>query len=177
MEKNNTEQARELFTRYLGNPIQMHREGVLQQYKQYEVDKETEKQWAEDMIAGYLKQLSIRDWEAVDTLETLSRQYPNPEMAEKIVSFASRNLMSTDSIVRLRFSENLVGIIRSHKKVLSREQLFTACRAAAELLQSVTRQPLVVDPGHELEQLGLKDKRGLNSRAKKSMDEVEALLN
>ncbi|WP_379161706.1 hypothetical protein [Paenibacillus sp. sgz5001063] len=175
--ENNTEQARELFTRYLGSPIQMHREGVLQQYKQFEVGKETEQLWAEDLTAGYLQQLSIRDWEAVAALEALSKQYPNPVIVEKTVAFASRNLMSADSIVRLLFAENLVGIIRSHKKVLSREQLFSACRAAAELLQSVAGQPLVADPGHELEHLGLKDKRGLNSRAKRGIDEVEALLN
>ncbi len=173
----NTEQARELFTRCLGSPIQMHREGVLEQYKQSAIAKETEKQWVDEMFAGYLKQLSIRDWEAVAALEALSRQYQDIVMVEKTASFATRNLMSADSIVRLRFAENLVVIIRSHKKVLSREQLFSSCRAAAELLQSVIEQPLVIDPGHELQQLGLKDKRGLNSRAKKSIDEVEALLN
>lgn len=34
-----TQQAKECFARYLGSFVQMHREGVLEQYKQYEIPR------------------------------------------------------------------------------------------------------------------------------------------
>lgn len=171
------QQARELFVRYLGSNIQMHKEGVLKQYKQFEVARETEMEWFREMIAEYTQQLSIRDWGAVSALEGLSRSYQDPLIVQNIVSFATRSIMSADSPVRMMYAENLVSIIRSNKRVLSREQLFSACRTAVQILEALIAQPLVVDPGHELQQLGLKDKRGLNVRAQKSLAEVEGLLN
>jgi hypothetical protein len=171
------QQARELFVRYQGSNIQMHKEGVLKQYKQFEVPRETETGWFQELITGHTQKLSIRDWEAVSALEVLSRSYQDPQIVQNAVSFASRNIMSADSIVRLVYGEELVNIIRSNTKVLSREQLFSACRTAVQILEAVIAQPLVVDPGHELQQLNLKDKRGLNSRAQKSLAEVEGLLN
>lgn len=172
-----TEQAKELFDRYLGSFVEMHREGVLKQYKQHDIPRETELQWVSELTAGYLQQLSIRDWEAVSVLESLSRQFQDHDVVKQTAAFASRNMMSADSIVRLMYAESLIGIIRSNKGIIAREVVFNACRAAVQLLESVIVQPLVLDPGHELQQLGLKDKRALNSRAQQSMGEVEMLIN
>lgn len=170
-------QAREIFTGYLGSAAQMHREGALAAYKQYEIPREQEIQWFQELIADWSARLSIRDWEAVTALEALSQNYKDPVIVDKAASFASRNLMSADSAVRLMYAEALVEIIRAHKKELDRGQLFSACRVAVQLLESVAVQPLVTDPGHELQQLGLKDKRALNNRAKKGIEQVELLLN
>ncbi len=170
-------QARELFVRYSGSLVQMHREGTLKAYQDYNIPKETEQQWLQELAGEYLQRLSIRDWEAVARLETLSKQYQNAVIVDKTASFADRNIMSADSIVRLMYAEGLVGIIRAHKPLISREQLFSASRTAVQILEAVIVQPLVIDPGHELQQLGLRDKRTLNSRAKKSIEEVEKLLN
>jgi hypothetical protein len=172
-----TRQAREIFTQYLGSAAQMHREGVLKLYKQYGITRELELAWLQEMIEEWCARLSIRDWEAVAALEALSRNIQDAVIVDRAASFAFRNLMSADSIVRLMYAEALVGIVRAHTAGLTREQLFGACRVAVQLLESVVEQPLVTDPGHELKQLGLRDKRALNSRAKKSIEEVEMLLN
>ncbi|AIQ48429.1 hypothetical protein R70723_22805 [Paenibacillus sp. FSL R7-0273] len=171
------QQARELFTRYSGSHIQMHREGVLKMYKEHGISRETEQQWLTELADAYLQQLSIRNWEAVQALDGLSRQYQSPVMVEKTAAFAERNIMSADSLVRLMYAEGLTGIIRCHKPVIPRELLFRACRCTVEILEAVMREPLVADPGHELQQLGLRDKRSLNLRAKKGIEEIEELLN
>lgn len=171
------QQARELFTRYSGSLVQMHREAALKEYQEYEVPKETEQQWLQELAGDYLQRLSIRDWDAVAGLDTLSKQYRDPVIVEKTASFADRNILSADSIVRLMYAEGLIGIVRSHKPLIARELLFSACRTAVQILEAVIAQPLVIDPGHELQQLGLRDKRTLNSRARKSIEEVEALIN
>ncbi|AIQ59859.1 hypothetical protein [Paenibacillus borealis] len=172
-----TRLARDIFIRHLGSAARMHREGALKQYKQYGITREMELQWFQEMIAEGCGSLSIRDWEAVAGLEALSKNYQDAVIVDKTASFASRNLMSADSIVRLMYAEALVDIIRAHKMVITRELLFSACRVTVQLLESVVSQPLVTDPGHELQQLGLKDKRALNSRAKKSIEQVEQLIN
>jgi hypothetical protein len=172
-----TRQAQEIFIRYLGSAVQMHREDALKQYQQYGIAREMELQWFQEMIVEWCGRLSIRDSEAVVRLEALSKHYQDPVIVDRTASFASRNLMSADSIVRLMYAEALVGIIRAHKMVITRELLFSACRVAVQLLESVVAQPLVTDPGHELQQLGLRDKRALNSRAKKTIEEVERLIN
>lgn len=64
------QQARELFTRYSGSHIQMHREGALKMYKEYCVSRETEQQWLAELADVCLQQLSIRDWE-IDEIEEL----------------------------------------------------------------------------------------------------------
>ncbi|WP_159067782.1 hypothetical protein, partial [Paenibacillus ihuae] len=75
-------QARELFVRYSGSLVQMHREGALKTYQEYNIPKETEQQWLQELTGDYLQRLSIRDWEAVAGLETLSKQYQDPEIVE-----------------------------------------------------------------------------------------------
>ncbi|ULO09065.1 hypothetical protein H1230_10000 [Paenibacillus sp. 19GGS1-52] len=175
--EDSTQRAKELYTRFLGSSFNMHREGVLEEYKKFEILRETEIEWLNEVVVELSKQLSIRDWDAISSLETLSKNYQDSLIVDKATSFASRNMMSADSIVRLMFAEKLLEIIRSHKKVISQELLFNACRVVVQILEDVISQPLIIDPGHALEQLLVKDKRSLNHRAKQSIEVVKELIN
>lgn len=171
------QRAKELYCRYMGNFLNMYKEGFLEEYKSFEIPSEIELEWMNEMISEFSKQLSIRDWDAISALESLSKNYQDSRIVENATAFASRNIMSADSIVRLMYAEKLVEIIRSHKKVITKELLFQACKATVQILQDVITQPLVIDPGHELKQLGLKDKRALNNRTQKSIEVVKDLIN
>ncbi|MBY3626167.1 hypothetical protein HGO21_42700 [Acinetobacter sp. CUI P1] len=172
-----TQRAKELYTRFLGHFLDMHKAGLLKEYKRFEIPREQELEWLNEMALAYAEQLSIRDWDAITALDALSRNYQDRWIVEKVSSFASRNMMSADSLVRLIYAEKLVGIIGSHKQVISKELLFGACKVAVQILENVISQPLVIDPGHELRELGLKDKRALNSRAEQSLEQVKLLIN
>ncbi|WP_313638978.1 hypothetical protein [Paenibacillus sp.] len=172
-----TQRAKELYTRFLGHFLNMHKEGLLKEYKSFEIPREQELEWLNEMALEYVKQLSIRDWDAISVIEALSRNFQDSWIVEKISSFASRNIMSADSLVRLIYAEKLVEIIRCHKQVISKELLFQACKVTVLILEDVISQPLVIDPGNELKDLGLKDKRALNSRAEQSMEQVKVLIN
>lgn len=172
-----TQRAKTLYTRFLGHFLNMHKAGLLKEYKSFEITREQELEWLNEMALEYAGQLSIRDWEAMMMLESISRNYQDSWIVEKVSSFASRNIMSADSLVRLIYAEKLVEIIGSHKQLLSKELLFGACKVAVQILENVISQPLVIDPGHELKELGLKDKRALNSRAEQSMEQVKVLIN
>jgi hypothetical protein len=171
------ERAKALFMEYHGSLPDMHRGGRYAEYKTYAIETATEKLWFGEMVERLSGELSIRDWEAVSSLSLVSKHYQESRIVEHVVSFASRNMSSADSVVRLMFAERLLDIIRLHKKEISQELLLRACKTAVELLEAIIAQPLVVDPGHELAQLKLKDKRGLNQRAKQNMDSIEEIMN
>lgn len=172
-----TQRAKELYSRFMGNFLNMHKEGFLKEYKSFEIPREIELEWLNELALEFSKQLSIRDWDAISTIEAISRNYQDSWVVEKVSSFASRNILSADSMVRLMYAEKLVEIIRSHKKVITKDLLFQACKVTVQIIEDVISQPLVIDPGHELKQLNLKDKRALNSRAQKSLEEVKELIN
>ncbi|KGE18049.1 hypothetical protein [Paenibacillus wynnii] len=169
--------AKELFALYYGSLLHMHREGKSEEYRSYNISKEIEIEWFQEMIEKHSKDLSIRNWDAVASLSSIAKNYQDSSMVEKVASFAARNIMSADSIVKLMFAEGMVEIIRSNKKVLSKELLFKACKGTVEILEGIISLPLVIDPGHELEQFHIKDKRSLNSRAKQGVQAVMDILN
>ncbi|MCL6604188.1 MAG: hypothetical protein K6T94_15090 [Paenibacillus sp.] len=171
------QRAKELFATYYGSFLDMHREGKLAEYKSFNVTRETEIEWFTEMIDRHIRELSIRNWEAVTSLSSIAKNYQDNLMVEKVVSFAARNISSADSIVKLMFAEGMMEIIRSNKGVITKELLFKASKVTIEILEEVISQTLVIDPGHELEQYQLKDKRAINQRAKQNIEAVMDIIN
>lgn len=68
-------QARELFVRYSGSLVQMHREGALKKYEAYGIAKETEQRWLREQAGDYLQRLSIRDGAKTAVSRKISRRY------------------------------------------------------------------------------------------------------
>ncbi|MDF2647253.1 MAG: hypothetical protein K0Q73_3058 [Paenibacillus sp.] len=166
------QRAKELFDLYRGHFFQMHRDGVFEEYKTYEIDSQIEIDWYNEWIDNYTKQLSIRDWDAITSLESLAKYYQDSRILDNVIAFASRHIMGADSIVKLMYAEKLMDIIKSSKKVVSREIRYAAYQLTYKILEDMISKPLIIDPGHELHRYNLKDKKSLNSRAKKSMDEI-----
>ncbi|WP_139998661.1 hypothetical protein [Paenibacillus paridis] len=170
------QRAKELFTDYFGNYFQMHKNGLLEEYKTYEVTKEAETQWYEEMIANEVKKLSIRNWDAALQCVSISKNYPDSKIVEQIVAFASRHVMSSDSMVKLMYAELIIEIIKLVKAHTATELLHKAYKETAIILEDIISKPLIIDPGHELHVFGLKDKRSLNLRAANSIESIKALL-
>lgn len=164
--------AKELFDLYRGHFFQMHRDGVFEEYKTYEIDSQIEMDWYTEWIDNYTNQLSIRDWDAITSLESLAKYYQDSRILDHVIAFASRHIMGADSIVKLMYAEKLMDLIKSLTKVVSREIRHSAYQLTYKILEDIISKPLIVDPGHELSQYHLKDKKSLNSRVKKSMDEI-----
>ncbi|BBI34160.1 hypothetical protein [Cohnella abietis] len=169
------ERAKELFTFYQGSFIHMYREGVLDEYKGFEIAKEKETEWLDEMVNEFTKQLSIMSWTGVVGLESLARSYPNPTILENVATFASRHLMSADSVVKLIYAEKMIKLIKLFKKEVSVEVLRKAYTSTLNLLEDTIAKPLILDPGHELEQFNLKDKKALNIEAQRHIDELKQI--
>ncbi|MBD3922940.1 hypothetical protein H8B09_29805 [Paenibacillus sp. PR3] len=169
--------AKELFTTYNGSAFQMFRNGCIEEYKQYNIPKQLETDWFEEMVARYTKELSIRDWNAINRLVSIAANYPNDKILKNVLSFASRNVMSSDSIVKLMYAEGIIEIINKIKPQLSHDSRIEAYKTAFLILDDIIKKPLVIDTGHELENYNMKDKKSLNERAKRSIEKIESDLN
>lgn len=168
--------AQELFTAYYGNYFQMHRAGELEEYKSYEIAKETETAWYDVMIAKNASELSIRNWDAVLELLSIAKNYPDPIIVEHVMAFANRHVKSSDSIVKLMYAENMIEIIKLVRSKASTELLHQAYKSAAQLLDDVMSSALIIDPGHDLKSLNLKDKKSLNHRAAINIEMIKEML-
>jgi phosphopentomutase len=169
--------AKDLFTYYCGSHFQMYREGAFVEYKKYDIPKQTEVEWFKELIEKYTAELLIRDWDAVFRLDSISRSYQDSIILGNVISFASRNVMSADSIVKLMYAESIIRIIQSSKKIISKDLLYNACKVAVRLLENIISNQLILDPERDLSQFPQKDKKSLNNRARKGIDEIKSILN
>lgn len=168
--------AKELFVSYHGNTLQMYREGDLEEYKKYGIEAPLEAEWFREMVNDYTQGLSIRSWDAVHHLSQVANSYKDKSILENVISFTAKHLMSSDSIVKLMYAELIIEIIHKTKLNLSTELIHHAYRTTAIFLEDVISKPLIIDPGHELSHYNLTDKRSLNTRAKKSIEEIRRSL-
>jgi hypothetical protein len=164
--------AKELFTSYHGSTSHMYREGDFEEYKKFDIPKQLEIDWFKEMIDLYTRELSIRDWNAVHCLDSIASNFKDKVILENIISFATRHIMSADSIVKLMYAEGIFDIIKKTKTVISKDLLYEAYKSAAIILEDVISKPLIIDEGHELHLYKLKDKRSLNIRAKRCIEEI-----
>lgn len=150
----------------------MHRGGVYTDYKQWDVPQELEQAWMDERIGQLTAGLSIMNWDAVDELTSIAKYHANPLIIAAVTAFASRQLMSADSMVRLVYAERLIELIKRYESIIPVDKLRETYQLTMNLLEDVVMKPLVLDPGHELQQYGLKDKRGLNLRVEKNKEEI-----
>ncbi|WP_378127556.1 hypothetical protein [Cohnella boryungensis] len=165
--------AKELFTSYDGSTFQMYRDGLFEEYKQYNIPKQLEIKWINEIIDQSIQELSIRDCKTLFRLDSIATNYQDKRILKEVLSFASRNVMSSDSIVRLLYAERIIEIIQKTKKQLDRDLRIEAYKTSFTLLEDIIKKPLIIDPGHELENYNIKDKKSLNDRANKSIERIK----
>lgn len=167
--------AKELFDAHYGNKLQMFREGQLEEYKSYNIELEQESQWMKQLIQHYSEQLSIRNWDAVYHLDIIAGNYKDSDIITNILLFSTKHLKSADSIVKLKYAEYMNHMIGLTKDVLTKDQLIDAIKKTLLIFDDIMKGQLVVDPGHELSLHQLTDKRSLNNRAKRGIEQLEGI--
>lgn len=169
-------QAKRLFVQHGGSTVRMYRAGIFEAYKAYEVPPALEAEWVQEMIGGFAQALSIRDWDAVAALEEAAKAHKDPQALQLAVRFASLHLMSADSVVKLKYAEHLIGMLQALNGIVTTDLSHEAIRTVKVILDDVIAQPLILDAGHDLSSLGIKDKRALNQRAALFIDALKELL-
>lgn len=176
MHQDDRDQAQALFKRHRGNMIRMHKEGVLQTYKAYDVPKETEAEWTAELIDELTKSLSILKTDALEELEAMYKIGQQPDIYEGILKFASKQVLSADSIVRLIYADTILNLFKLMRQAPPKETHYKSLQVTTELLEDVIAKPLVLDQGRELKPYGLSDKKSLNIRARQSLDEAREVF-
>ncbi|TVX96286.1 hypothetical protein [Cohnella terricola] len=169
--------AKELFTSYDGSTFQMYRDGLFEEYKQYNIPKQLEISWINEMIDQSIQELSITNWKALFRLDSIATNHQDERILKSVLSFASRNVMSSDSIVKLMYAERIIEIIQKTNKQINKELRLEAYKTSFIILEDILKKPLIIDPGHELENFNIKDKKSLNDRANKSIERIKNDLN
>jgi hypothetical protein len=139
MGENSTEKAKTLFFRYRGNFFYMSREGEYEEYKRYNISKEQELLWKDELVETLYNQLSFEDSYAFHTLAMIAENYHDYSIIEKLIVYSKDNMSKGDSLIKLVYAELLLNI--ACPKALTKVKL----DVVSNLLRSVSDNPIVVD--------------------------------
>lgn len=131
--------ARKLYFDYCGNSFFMHREGVYDEYKAYNISKEQELLWKEELVETLYNQLSVDGGYAFHKLSMIAEDYHDYSIVEKLIAYLSTNMTKGDSLIKLIYAETLLRI------ACSTELTKIKLDVISDLLKSVSDHPITVD--------------------------------
>lgn len=83
--------AKEIYFQYEGNKFQMMRDGIIDEYRQYNVSDDKEKEWLEELIQKNINQLNINNKDSLFPLWHILLSHCELSYLEDIFIFISRN--------------------------------------------------------------------------------------
>lgn len=107
----NENRARELFFSYLGNEFFMWKDGDLDEYKNYNISKDQELLWKEELIRKLCCELEVKHNSSLNGLILIINYFGEYDLLNKVVHFISNNYQEADSFLKLRYAEELFDII------------------------------------------------------------------
>lgn len=110
MNDKNMLRAKEIYVGYNGSSFFMQREGVYDEYKSYNISKEQEIAWKEELIEILYNQLSFEDGYAFYKLAVIAENYHDQSIVEKLITYISNNKTKGDSLIKLIYAEVLLKI-------------------------------------------------------------------
>jgi len=135
-------QAKALFFDYLGSKFGMWHDGILDEYKQYNISPDQEAQWHKELIALWQERLSANDLSPVITLSRLNASETLPD----ILKFADQG----DSYAQLIYANALWEITTaSEHPAVSPEIIEQAQRTAIRLWRSIATGPIELAPNRD----------------------------
>ena len=110
MNDNNMLRAKEIYFGYCGNSFFMRREGFYDEYKSYNISKEQELVWKEEIVENLYNQLSFEDSYAFHKLAMIAENDNDYSVVEKLITYISNNKTKGDSLIKLIYAEVLLKI-------------------------------------------------------------------
>ncbi|MDR2010289.1 MAG: hypothetical protein LBQ22_07390 [Bacteroidales bacterium] len=106
--------AKELYQRYQGSKFQMMRDGFYQEYLTYNVSKEEEDKWLEELVIININNLNINDIDSFSELGLLLRfnlSIVNFGIVHIMRFLEENEKMANDKFSFLKFSQKVISII------------------------------------------------------------------
>lgn len=112
------DEAKELFLKYIGNGFHMHRDGVLDIYREYNIDSEIEKEWLNEYFSELIEKLSSS--KSPDIIfsricEVMKATKSSIKM-DYLMNILNLYITNWDTFERLRIAEELKDLIKFFSK-------------------------------------------------------------
>jgi len=111
-------EAKELFLKYMGSYFQMHRDGVLDKYREYNIDFEIEKKWLNEYFFELIEKLNSSKSPDIifSRLCNVMKATKSSNLISCLMEVSSLCITNWDSFVRLRIAEELQDLIEFFSK-------------------------------------------------------------
>jgi hypothetical protein len=184
MGKDKYDRAKELFMKYCGSSFDMDREGYYAEYKQYNITKDLELIWREELKNKLFSELSTDNFDALSSLEKLDSGYDEQEILRKIEIYVSENIYKADSFIKLIYCEIMCAIVeqivedcKTVKKELIKKTIYTI----ENILSDILNNPVQIKADRDMEWVSaispLNIEDYIKNRTTNRFKKVEALRN
>ncbi|MCZ3366737.1 MULTISPECIES: hypothetical protein [Methanobacterium] len=109
------ERAKELFFSYYGNEFFMWKDGDLDEYKSYNISKDQELIWKDELIDKLCSKLDVKHNSSLNGLILIINYFGEYDLLKKVLYFISDNYSEADSFLKLKYAEELFDIIEKSK--------------------------------------------------------------
>jgi len=173
-------QAKELFLKYIGNGFQMHRDRVLDIYREYNIDSEIEKEWLNEYFSELIEKLSSSKSPDIifSRLCAVLQATKSSNKMEYLMNILNLYITNWDTFERLRIAEELRDLIKffsnnhreqsseilKHKNIAI--DIFNSVFHEQVLISEETKQKVVLEYVLSDENLRIRAVKGLNDLLK-----------
>ncbi|NLP41266.1 MAG: hypothetical protein GX348_03570 [Veillonellaceae bacterium] len=141
MSEDGLAKAKTMFFRYQGNFFYMSRDGEYEEYKKYNIPKEQELIWKDELVMQWYNKLSFKDTVAFQNLAAIAENYEDYSIVERLIKFVADNLNEGDSLIKLVYAEILLNI------ACPKELLNAKLETVTDLLNYVKNNDITIDSG------------------------------
>jgi hypothetical protein len=103
--------AKEIYFDYLGNEFFMWKDGVLEEYKSYDVSKDQEILWRNELIENLYSVLNVKHESSLGSLILIINYFGDYNLLKDVLNFISNNYKEADSFLKLKYAEYLFDVI------------------------------------------------------------------
>ena len=175
--KTKHEKAKSLFMDFGGSKFGMGREGVFEEYRQYNVSAKTEIEWIKEYQAELLNKLKKKPNES-DLVSLFSRSvfnYKNYDALNQLLALIKEVADALCSFSKLRYAEELYRATADKIKIEAGDVISESRITAIELIKSVLSNPITVSPAYKKQRMmkdTLKDE-SIIERAQSNLEKMK----
>jgi len=138
------QEAKKLFLSYCGSYYEMDRDGVLEKYLSFSVNKDIEKEWGNIKCDELLNKTRIQPVvnDDFDCLLTLIKSVKLLDKLDKLMDLILDSLPKLDTFTKIRISEEILELLN---KVENKEIVYKGIYLLNELLCSLTSEKITVN--------------------------------
>ncbi len=103
--------AKEIYFDYLGNESFMWKDGVLEEYKSYNISKDQEKLWGVELKEKLYSELDVKHDSSLGSLILIINYFGDYNLLKNVLNFISNNYKEADSFLKLRYAEELFDVV------------------------------------------------------------------